>query len=81
VDSDDEAYQLYLKIFAEGGSNLCKFVTNSASLQCRIDANDQRTGNNVHYGDTIIEEDSVVYIILPGGCTLGGQKVLGVIWN
>ena len=85
ADSDEEAYQLHTlfkKIFAEGGFNLHKFVTNSASLQCRIDAYDQKTGNNVHHDDTIIEEDSTYTGgILPGGCTLGGQKVLGVSWS
>ena len=61
ADSDEEAYQLHTlskKIFAEGGYNLRKFVTNPASLQCRIDANDQGTGNHVHHGDTIVEEES-----------------------
>jgi len=81
ADSDKEAYQLHTsskKIFAEGGFNLHKFVTNSANLQCRIDANDQRTGNNVDRGDTIVEEDSTYTGgILAGGCTSGGQKVVG----
>ena len=45
-------------------------------------ANDQRTSNHVHHGDTIVEKDSTYTGgILPGGCTSGGQKVLGVSWN
>jgi len=39
VDNDDDAYKLYLKsktILREGGFNLRKFVTNSMTLQQRI---------------------------------------------
>ena len=42
ADSKDEAYWLYAmatKLFAEGGFNLRKIVTNSANLQQKISTN------------------------------------------
>ena len=62
---------------------MCKFVTNSASLQNRIAANDQGAGyHNVDYSNTVVEEDSTYTSgVLTSGSTLGGQKVLGVSWN
>ena len=44
ANSEDEAYQIYdisINLFAEGGFNLRKFVTNSSSLQQRISVSNQ----------------------------------------
>ena len=56
ADSEEEAYQLYVqskKIFAKGGFNLHKFITNSATLQSRIEASDQAAG--IQSCNTVVE--------------------------
>ena len=85
ADSDDAAYELHTvsrKIFAEGGFNLRKFVTSSASLQHRIDANSPEAGSNIASSNTVVEEDATYTDgLLAGSCATGDQKVLGVRWN
>ena len=65
ANTEDEAYQLFTvstRIFAEGGFNLRKFVTNSVSLQQKILTKGQNPGlfepevpsSNVH----VVEENA-----------------------
>jgi len=65
ANTEDDAYQLFTisnRIFAEGGFNLKKFVTNSLSLQQKMMAKGQSPGhavamaaNNSHH---VVEENA-----------------------
>lgn len=59
--SEDEAYQLYdrsTKLFAEGGFNLRKFITNSPSLQQKISQNNQNQNHAKPVSHNVVEENT-----------------------
>lgn len=61
ADNEDKAYQLYAnshKLFAEGGFNLRKLVTNSASLQQKISTNKQNPSHFKPATSSVVEENS-----------------------
>ena len=88
ANTEDETYQLFTvsnRIFAEGGFNLRKFVTNSLSFKQKMMAKGQSPGhavamaaNNSH---NVVEENatyaSSLFIDEMSDC----QKILGVSWN
>ena len=69
ADDDDAAYELYTKsksILREGGFNLRKFVTNSTTLQPRIDETEARSIDV--YSDcnkAMVEEEEKTYTKKP----------------
>ena len=84
--SDEEnAYELYLesrKMFKDGGFNLCKFVSNSAQLQERMD--NEEKGLNAEkqeLGDTSDETYTKATLGSMQKVRSGEQKVLGVRWD
>ena len=89
ADDDDNAYELYTKskrILRDGGFNLRKFVTNSTTLQQRIDeAEAEFVEGCSDCNKTRVEEEDKTYT----KNLLGGrlrqlenvQKILGVTWN
>ena len=89
ADDDDNAYELYTKskrILRKGGFNLRKFVTNSTTLQQRIDeAEAEFVEGCSDFNKTRVEEEDKTYT----NNLLGGrvrqseneQKILGVTWN
>ena len=84
ADGEDEAYKLHVlskKVFADGGFNLRKFVTNSPILRQRVAYNEQELSTDAHSKSSIIEEDTTYTSNLLAGSVSGGQKVLGVGWN
>ena len=87
AEDDDSAFDLYLKsktILAEGGFNLRKFITNSASLGRCIEVNERRlTKSEETNSHKIIEEDKTyTKNILRGKQPCDGeQKILGIKWN
>ena len=86
ADNDDAAYELYTKskdILREGGFNLRKFVTNSTTLQQRIDETEAKF---IHeYSKAMVEEEDKTYTknLLGGRLQQSEheQKILGVTWN
>ena len=84
ADGENEAYNLYVlskKIFAVGGFNLRKFVTNSPIVRQRIALDEQKLPNNSCTNSSVMEEDSTYTSNLLAGSTAGSLKVLGVGWN
>ena len=86
ADREDKAYQLYVlskKVFAEGGFNLRKFVTNSPILRQRIASSEHQFNlpTSTPSNHNVVEEDSTYASNLLAGSTLGSQKILGVGWN
>ena len=84
ADRENEAYNLYVlskKIFAAGGFNLRKFVTNSPIVRQRIALDEQKLPNNSCTNSSVMEEDSTYTSNLLAGSTVGSLKVLGVGWN
>ena len=87
ANREEDAYQLYAlskKVFAEGGFNLRKFITSSASLRQRIITDDLLSAQQPPAVDTnsrVVEEDTTYTSGLLDGHMPGGQKVLGVSWN
>ena len=86
ANTEEDAYQLYAsskKIFAEGGFNLRKFVTSSASLrQCITDELPSiQTQSTLDNNCKVVEEDTTYTSGLLDGSMAGDQKVLGVSWN
>ena len=84
ADGENEAYNLYVlskKIFAAGGFNLWKFVTNSPIVRQRIALDEQKLPNNSCTNSSVMEEDSTYTSNLLAGSTAGSLKVLGVGWN
>ena len=87
AEDDDSAFDLYLKsktILAEGGFNLRKFITNSASLGRRIEVNERRLSKSEETNShKIIEEDKTYTKDILGGKQPGDgeQKILGIKWN
>lgn len=87
ADGEYEAYQLYVlskQLFKEGGFNLRKFVTSSASLCQRIAAGEQNSEQNQstsYTGSSVVEEDTTYTSNLLEGSVPGGQKIFGVSWN
>ena len=86
ANTEEDAHQLYAlskKIFSEGGFNLRKFVTSSASLRQHITdelpsaQKPPTSGNNYK----VVEEDTTYTSELLEGSMPGSQKVLGVSWN
>jgi len=66
ANTEKEAYQLYTvstRLFAEGGFNLRKFVTNSQFLQQRITAHVQNPGHSkpVAVTQSDVVEENVTY--------------------
>ena len=83
ADQDDDAYKLYTmskKVFADGGFNLRKFVTNSPTLRKRI-SEEQRLPADDEVNRSIMEEDETYTSNLLTGSKPDGQKVLGVSWD
>lgn len=83
---EDQAYQLYVdskNILGQGGFNLRKFITNSQSLQKKIDENEERL--NASTVATRREGCDETYTKATIGNTqemrLGEQKILGIRWN
>ena len=90
ANSEDEAYTLYTaskEILSHASFNLRKFVTNSPTLQDRVDSEDvqSKDGTNSQAEFTKVEalEETYVEATLPAEpcCRAGEQKVLGVRWN
>ena len=87
AEDDNSAFDLYLKsktILAEGGFNLRKFVTNSTSLNQRIELNEQRFSKLEESGSCkVTEEDKTYTKDILGGKQHGEgeQKILGIKWN
>ena len=82
--SEDEAFQLYdtsIKLFAEGGFNLRKFVTNSSSLQQRISNVNQKLTHSRPAPCSVMEENTTYTSTLFNNKTPNRQKVLGVSWD
>jgi len=84
AEGEEEAYKLYIlsmEVFADGGFNLRKFVTNSPTLHQRIASHEQVSPADLHSNSSVIEED-VTYTSDPlTGSGPGGQKVLGISLN
>ncbi|XP_065891666.1 uncharacterized protein [Dysidea avara] len=83
ADDNDDAYNLYstsTKLFADGGFNLRKFVTNSSHL-CQRLAAEQKLPTEVELYGCIMEEDATYTSNLLIGSIPGGHKVLGVSWD
>ena len=86
-DSDDafELFQTSKKLLAEGGFNLRKFITNSKSLQERIDQSElalssmRKTEDGISAG--IEEDESYAKDALGSALVCGEHKVLGVSWT
>ena len=88
ANTEDEAYQLFTvskRIFAEGGFNLRKFVTNSLSLQQKMIAKGQTPGHAVtmaaNNSRRVVEENDTYASSLSNDEMSGCQKVLGVSRN
>ena len=87
ANTEDEAYQLFsvlTRLFAEGGFNLRKFVTNSMSLQQKIISHNQNPGllePKANPGSDIVEENATYTSTLFSGEISRNQKILGVSWN
>jgi len=89
ADDNDAAYELYTmskSILREGGFKLRKFVTNSTTLQQRIDETEAKSIDG--YSDcnkAVVEEEDKTYTknLLGGRLqqTEHEQKILGVTWN
>ena len=82
--SEDEAFQLYdtsIKLFAEGGFNLRKFVTNSSSLQQRICTINQKSSHSKPAPCSVMEENTTYTSTLFNYETPNRQKVLRVSWD
>ena len=83
ADDNDDAYNLYStskKLFADGGFNLRKFVTNLSHLRQRIAA-EQKLPTEVELYGCIMEEDATYTSNLLTASIPGGHKVLGVSWD
>jgi len=83
ADQDDDVYKLYTmskKVFADGGFNLRKFVTNSATL-CKRISEEQRLPADDGVNRSILKEDETYTSNLLTGSKPGGQKALGVSWD
>ena len=75
ADGEDEAYKLYVlskKVFAEGGFNLRKFVTNSSTLRQRMASHEQILSPDVHFKSSVMEEDATYTSDLLTGSVPGG---------
>jgi len=84
ADGEEDAYKLYVlfkKVFADGGFNLRKFVTNSSMLHQRIVSDQQSPSTQVQSSSFVVEEDTTYSSNLLAGRVSGGQKVLGMSWN
>ena len=84
ANSEDAAYQLYdisTKLFAEGGFNLRKFVTNSASLQQRISTNNQNPSCPKPASSSVVEENTTYTSTLFNNEMPNRQKISGVSWD
>ena len=87
ANTEDEAHQLFsvsTQLFAEGGFNLRKFVTNSMSLQQKIISHNQNPGLSepkATPGSDIVEENATYTSTLFSGEISSNQKILGVSWN
>ena len=86
VNTEEDAYQLYTsskKVFAEGGFNLRKIVTSSASLRQRITEELPPTQKppTLDTNSKVVEEDTTYTSGFLEGNMPGGQKVLVVSWN
>ena len=84
ANSEDEAYQIYdisTKLFAEGGFNLRKFITNSASLQQRISTNNQNPSCPEPASSSVVEENTTYTSTLFNNEMSNRQKILGVSWD
>lgn len=90
ADSEEEAYTLYStskEILSHASFNLRKFVSNSASLQDRVEMDERRFKIDSSSQQKIVEveplDETYVEATLPTGVSsgLGEQKVLGVRWS
>ena len=90
ADSENEACTLYTaskEILSHASFNLRKFVTNSPTLQDRVDTEEvqSKDGTNSQTEFTKVEALEEIYVeaTLPAEpCYKAGeQKVLGVLWN
>ena len=87
ADNDDAAYELYSKskgILREGGFNLRKFVTNSTTLQQRIDETEARfIDGYFDCNKAMVEEEDETYTrnLLGGRLQQSEheQKILGIL--
>ena len=87
ASDDNAAFELYVKskkVLAEGGFNLRKFISNSQSLQRRINASEGHSSLKEKKDCTVVEEDKTYTKDVLGGVQVnqdGEQKILGVKWN
>ena len=87
--NEDQAHQVFkesMKILKDGGFNLRKFCSNSASLQARIDQDKAKQASEHHHQKTgLTGRSEETYASSTLGCgqrmQSGEQKVLGVRWN
>ena len=89
VANEDQAHQVFKeskKILKDGGFNLWKFCSNSASLQARIDQDKAKQASEHHHQKTgLTGRSEETYASSTLGCgqrmQSGEQKMLGVRWN
>jgi len=84
ADNEDQAYNLYLEsksLLKSGGFNLRKFVTNSTSLQKRI--NQQEVQLNLQSCGADQDQESYTKSTLGSSKQMddGEQKILGIRWS
>ena len=79
ADNDEAAFALYSgskELMKRGSFNLCKFATNSASLQRRIDKAEGKTSKTIEdetYAKSTLRQTPIA--------ARGEKKVLGISWN
>jgi hypothetical protein len=85
ADDEERVYQMYMDskgMLRDGGFNLRKFRSNSATLQARVEAD--TAGLQPHgFGTTVASEETYASSTLGPGQKIhpGEQKVLGVRWD
>ena len=67
---------LLLQLMKRGSFNLCKFATNLASLQRRIDKAEEKTSNTIE--DETYAKSTLRLVPI---AARGEKKVLGILWD
>ena len=80
MDSEEEGFSLYSDakaLMRRGGFNLCKFVTNHAPLQERIEVAENTSARDSSHHETYTQST----LGQPKGSSSEVKKVLGVFWD
>ena len=80
VDNEEEGFSLYTDakaLMRRGGFNLCKFVTNHAPLQERIEVAENTSTRDSSHHETYAQST----LGQPKGSSSKVKKVLGVCWD